>query len=126
VRDNPSLKAAMRWLGVPLDTSLPAGVFQDESRYVGSFGQFPNRGAAYAYFEGKREIHRRFTKTQRLGFLFELHPTGDVTARPNLQAFMVRASRATADMDPPPNPGDPRIASAVRRIADEMFGPLAD
>lgn len=123
VRDNASLKTAMRWLGVPLDTALPAGLYKDEAHYVGSFGQFPTRSAAYAYFEGKREIHRRFTRSQHLGYLFELHATGELTARANLQDFMARASRAANGMVPEPLPGDPRIASAVRRIADEMFGP---
>jgi hypothetical protein len=126
VRDNPSLHEALVWLGVPLDTSLPAGLYQDPSRYVASFGQFPTRAAAYAYFEGKREIARRFTKDQRLGFLFELHGSGDVTARPNLQEFMRQAARVTLSMSPPPEPGDPRIAAAVRQVADTMFGAVAD
>jgi hypothetical protein len=124
VRDNPSLKTAMRWLGVPLDTALPAGVYQDESRFVAAMGHFQSRAGAYAYFEGKREVHRRFTKDQRLGYLFELHATGDLTARPELVSFMIAASRATQKMDPPPEPNDPRIREAVRRIADEMFGPV--
>jgi hypothetical protein len=125
-RQNPSLRTALTWLGVPVDTVLPAGLYQDESHYVGSFGQFRSRSAAYAYFEGKREVFRRFTSDQRLGFLFELHGTGEVTARPNLREFMQRAVRATDAMTPPPEPGDPRIAAAVRQIADEMFGPMPD
>ncbi len=126
VRDNDSLKTAMRWLGVPLDTALPAGAYRDESRFVAALGQFPSRSAAYAYFEGKREIHRRFTRDQRLGYLFELHDTGDVTARPELTEFMARASQATDGMTPPPQPDDPRIRQAVQRIADEMFGPVSE
>ena len=123
-RDNVSLKQAMRWLDVPLETALPAGEFADESRYVGALGQFHSRTAAYSYFEAKREISRRFTKDQRLGFLFEMHGTGDITTRPWVDGFMDRATHLF-DADPnPPKPGDPRIAEGVRKLADAMLGPM--
>jgi hypothetical protein len=119
---NPSLRTGMKWLGVPLETALPAGVFLDPARYVGSLGQFPSRTAAYAYFEAKREIHRRFTTDQRLGFLFDLHGTGKVDVRPEVGDFAFRASRLFDGAAEPPPPGDPRIADAVQKLADDMFG----
>ncbi len=123
-RDNPSLKQAMRWLDVPLETALPAGQFADESRYVGALGQFTSRTAAYSYFEAKREISRRFTKDQRLGFIFEIQSTGDLSTRPWVDGFMDRATHLfDADPNPPP-PGDPRITDAVRKLADAMLGPM--
>ena len=126
VRDNPSLHVGMSWLGVPPDRALPAGVFGDTSRYRGAVGQFASRTAAYAYFEAKRELHRRFKPDQRLGYLFILKSSGDIEARPQVDDFAWRAAKAfDGDADPPP-PGDPRIAQRVRTIADEMFGPVPD
>jgi hypothetical protein len=122
VNPNPSLHLAMDWLGVPSNTALPAGSYVDRDRYVGALGQFATRTAAYAYFEAKREIYRRFTPDQRLGYLFELHGSGDVTLRPEMDDFLVRAAHLFDDVAPQASPGDPRIARAVRRLADEMFG----
>jgi hypothetical protein len=123
-RDNPSLKMAMKWLDVPLETALPAGLYKDDSRYVGALGQFTSRTAAYSYFEAKREISRRFTRDQRLGFLFEMHSTGDITTRPELDGFVDRATHLFDSAKDLPPPGDPRITEAVRKLADAMFGPM--
>src|SRR5690606_20508562 len=57
---NPSVVEGMRWLGVPPGEALPAGMFADPSRFVGALSQFPNRASAWAYFEAKKEVHRRF------------------------------------------------------------------
>jgi hypothetical protein len=124
---NPSLRTGMKWLGVPLETALPAGVFLDPARYVGALGQFPSRAAAYAYFEAKREIHRRFTPDQRLGFVFTLHGTGKVDMRPEISNFAVKAIHLfdATDAKDLPAPGDPRIRAAVRALATNMFGPFA-
>ena len=123
-RDNPSLKMAMKWLDVPLDSALPAGLYKDDSRYVGAVGQFTSRTAAYSYFEAKREISRRFTKDQRLGFLFEMHSTGDISTRPEVDGFVDRATHLFDDTKELPPPGDPRITEAVRKLADVMLGPM--
>ena len=126
VRANPSLKLAMQWLGVPLGEALPPIFFVDQKNYVGSLGQFSSRTAAYSYFEGKRELHRRFQKNQRLGFLFVLHGSGDISARPEIDDFMVKATHVFDGVSDPPPPGDERITKEVRRLADATFGPLAD
>ncbi|MEO8874002.1 MAG: hypothetical protein ABI461_00315 [Polyangiaceae bacterium] len=122
-RDNPSLKMAMKWLDVPLESALPAGLYKDNARYVGALGQFTSRTAAYSYFEAKREISRRFTKDQRLGFLFEMHSTGDISTRPEIDGFMDRATHLFDEWKELPPPGDPRIGDAVRNLADAMLGP---
>lgn len=126
VHDNPSLHTAMRWLDVPMTTTLPAGIFVDPDRYIGAFGQFPSRTHAYAYFEGKREVYRRFTKNQRLGYIFELEPTGVISLRPRIASFLDDAAHAYDGDRDLPEPGDPRIRARVREIADRAFGRLDD
>jgi hypothetical protein len=126
INDNPSLGVGVHWLGVPPDTALPAGLYYDPARYVGALGQFPNRTAAFAYFEAKRELHRRFQRNQRLGFLFTLSGYGNVGVRPEVSKFTFDASHLfDAEANPPP-PGDPRITREVRRFADATFGPAPD
>lgn len=121
---NPSIVAGMKWLGVPASEGLPAGRFADPSRYVGALGQFPSRTAAWSYFEAKHELHRRFTMDQRLGFMLSMSSNGKVDVRPEIVAFAFRAAQLF-DRDPsPPEPGDPRIVAAVRKLADETFGPF--
>jgi hypothetical protein len=126
VNDNPSLSIAIKWIGVPPDTALPAGLYYDPSRWVGALGQFQTRTAAYAYFEAKRELHRRFQRSQRLGFLFSLSGYGNVDVRPEITRFAFDASHLFDRETTPPEPGDPRIAREVRRFADATFGPAPD
>lgn len=121
---NPSVVEGMKWLGVPPGEALPAGRFADPARYVGALGQFKTRTNAWSYFEAKRELHRRFTMDQRLGFLLTIDNNGVVDVRPEITSFAGKASHLF-DQDPnPPEPGDPRIEAAVRKLADETFGPF--
>lgn len=121
---NPSVVEGMKWLGVPPGEALPAGRFADPARYVGALGQFPTRTAAWSYFEAKRELHRRFTMDQRMGFLLSVDGSGRIDVRPEISAFTARAGHLF-DGDPsPPEPGDPRIAAAVRKLAADAFGPF--
>jgi hypothetical protein len=121
---NPSIVEGMKWLGVPPGEALPAGRFGDPARYVGALGQFQTRTAAWSYFEAKHELHRRFTMDQRMGFLLSIDNNGRVDVRPEISAFTSRAGHLF-DNDPnPPEPGDPRIEAAVRKLASETFGPF--
>jgi hypothetical protein len=116
----------MNWIGVPPGEGLPAGLFADPSRYVGALGQFPTRSSAWLYFEAKKELHRRFTMDQRLGYVLILDGNGRVDVRPEITAFTIKASHLF-DNDPnPPEPGDPRMTAAVRKLAAEAFGPFAE
>jgi hypothetical protein len=126
VNHNPSLAIGIHWLGVPPDTALPAGLYYDPALYVGALGQFHDRTSAYTYFEAKRELHRRFQRNQRLGFLFTLSGNGNVDVRPEIARFAFDAAHLFDDDPAPPNPGDPRIAREVRRFADATFGPAPD
>jgi len=112
----------MAWLGVPPGEALAAGQFADPARYVGALGQFGTRTAAWSYFEAKRELFRRFTPDQRLGFLLSIDDNGKVDVRPDITTFTMRASTLFEDDPHPPEPGDPRIEAAVRKLAAEQFG----
>jgi hypothetical protein len=126
INDNPSLAVGIRWLGVPANGALPAGMYYDPALYVGAFGQFRDRTEAYAYFEAKRELHRRFQRNQRLGFLFTLSGNGNVDVRPEVAGFAFDACHLFDGEANPPQPGDPRITREVRRFADATFGPAPD
>jgi hypothetical protein len=121
---NPSIVQGMAWLGVPPGEALPAGIFAEPSRFVAALGQFPTRTSAWAYFEAKRELHRRFSMDQRLGYLLTIDGNGRIDVRPEISGFAFKAAHLF-DADPsPPEPGDPRLAAAVRKLADESFGPF--
>ncbi|MBX3230436.1 MAG: hypothetical protein KIT84_03120 [Labilithrix sp.] len=123
---NASIVEGMKWLGVPPGEALPVYRFADPSRYVAALGQFTNRTQAYSYFEGKHEVHRRFTADQRMGFVFTLDSYGRIGVRPEISTFVARCAHMY-DADPhPPEPFDPRIEKDCRKIADEMFGPFPD
>lgn len=121
---NPSIVAGMQWLGVPPGEALPAGRFADPKRFVGALGQFSSRTAAWSYFEAKRELHRRFTTDQRLGYMLTIDGNGRVDVRPEISGFAMRASQLFSNEETPPEPGDPRITAAVRKLADDTFGPF--
>lgn len=123
---NPSIVAGMTWLKVPPGVSLPAGIYADPKRYVGALGQFPTRTAAWSYFEAKHELHRRFTMDQRLGYLVAIDGNGRISVRPEISDFAIKASHLFDDDPKPPEPGDPRIEAAVRKLAADVFGPFPD
>ncbi len=123
---NPSIVEGMTWLGVPPGEALAAGKFADPKRYVAALGQFPTRTSAWLYFEAKHEIHRRFTMDQRLGYVLSIDGNGRIDVRPEIIAFAIRASHLFETDPKPPEPGDPRIEEAVRKLAAEAFGPFPD
>lgn len=123
---NPSVVDGMKWIGVPPGYGMPAGLFADPSRYVGALGQFPTRSSAWLYFEAKKELHRRFTMDQRLGYVLTLDGNGRVDVRPEITAFTIQASHLFDKEAVPPEPGDPRMTAAVRKLAAEAFGPFAE
>lgn len=123
---NASITKAMAWLGVPAGEALPAGAFMAPERYVAALGQFPNRTSAWAYFEAKREVFRRFTTDQRLGYVLELRGSGELKVRPHITDFAWDAAKLFEGQPEQPPAGDPRIAQAVRALADKRFGPFPD
>lgn len=127
VNQNASVLAGMKWIGVALDSAaIPAATFLDESRFVAALGRFRTRAAAYAYFEAKRELHRRFQKDQRLGFLFNLKWTGDIEVHPEIEEFAYAAAERFSEEGSASSIHDPCIATTVRAMATERFGPFKD
>jgi hypothetical protein len=125
--DHPSLLVGKQWLGVPLSEALPAGYYYDPSRMVASMGQFGSRSAAFAYFEGKRELFRRFAKRdQRLGYMFKLRGSGNIELRDDVTRFVIGVAHLFDGVQDPPPWGDPRITKVVRKYADAYFGPVPD
>ena len=123
---NPSIVKTMQWLDVPPGEALPAGAFMDPTRYVAALGQFANRTAAWSYLEAKREIFRRFAVDQRLGYVLALSNNGELTVRPQISEFAFEAAKLFQGAAEQPSPGDPRIAAAVRSLADKVFGPFGE
>ena len=127
VRFQPSLDLALGWLGVRRDQAFPAGIYEDESRFVAALGQFPSRVNAHAYFAAKRELYRRFHHPdQRLGFIFTMKGSGEVHLREEIADFVVNASHLFDAWSPPPDPRGPEIIAGVRAFADRTFGPSPD
>lgn len=123
---NPSIVEGMKWLGVPPGEALPVYRFASPDRYVGSLGQFTSRTQAWSYFEGKREVHRRFSADQRMGFIFSLDDYGRIGVREEISHFVASCAHMYDGVPNPPPPGDPRIERDCRKIADETFGPLPE
>jgi hypothetical protein len=121
IQKNASLRVVVEYLAVPLDTFLPAGLFADPKRYVGAIGTLGTRTAALAYFEAKREIYRRFTPDQKLGNIF-ISASGDMLLRPEIEAFLTQAVKLFEGARVAPR--EAAIATAVRALADDTFGPV--
>lgn len=127
VRFQPSLDLALDWLGVPRDQALPAGMYEDESRFVAALGQFPSRVNAHAFFAAKRELYRRFHHPdQRLGFIFTMKGSGEIHLRSEIADFVVNASHLFDAYSPAPDLHGPEIVAGVRAYADRTFGPSPD
>ncbi len=124
--DLRSIDEIMTFLGVPRGEAYPVGLFAEPSRYVAAIGPLPSRAAAWSYFEAKREVYRRFTADQRIGHVLAVSGNGELSVRPEILAFAAEASRLWNREATPPLPGDPRIARAVRELADQRFGPFPD
>lgn len=125
-RAHPALDLVKKWLEVPANEALPAAYYYDPKRMVASMGQFGNRSAAFAYFEGKRELYRRFKKDQRAGYVFKLRGTGNIELRDDVTRFIVNVAHLLDGVQDPPPWGDPRITRIVRKYADAYFGPVPD
>jgi hypothetical protein len=121
---NPTIVRAMEWLGVPAGLAYPVSSFIAPERFVGALGPMRSRTSAWAYFEAKREIYRRFTEDQRLGAVLTLGEQGQLGVRQSIVDFAFDASHLFDAVAPEPPPGDPRIRSAVQELASKRFGPL--
>ncbi len=67
---NPSMQVALRWLEIRTPEFLLAGALVDDSRRVAVLSAGYSPAEVERYFALKRELHRRFTRDQKLGHLF--------------------------------------------------------
>jgi hypothetical protein len=123
LRPNRSLRVALEWLQVPTDESLPAGLFADPARYRGAIGGIGSLTAARCYYAAKEELYRRFTESQKLGFIFRLDGL-DIQLRDEIDDF-VRKAIALFNSDPEA-PDLETVKLAISELAAERFGELPD
>lgn len=119
LRRHPSLQRLLGWLGVPRESGLPAGLLADPARSVAALGQLPSLGAARGYFAAKRELHRRFTRDQRLGNVFALDGA-QLSLRRQLVVFLEGAVNLIHEADDDPDAGE--IDRRVQELAARLFG----
>ncbi len=103
---NPSMRVVLDWLEIESPTILLAGELLDENRRALLADRRRTRGQIEAYFERKRELHRRFTADQRLGNAFEWGVLG-LKLRPKVREFL--------DLDR-------AVATDATILATEVFG----
>ena len=84
---NRSMRVALDWLEIDSPKILLAGELLDENRRVLLADRRRTRHQIEAYFERKRELHRRFTADQRLGNAFEWGVLG-LRLRPKVREFL--------------------------------------
>jgi hypothetical protein len=103
---NRSLRVVLEWLEIGSPTILLAGELLHEDRRVLLADRRRTRAQIDAYFERKRELHRRFTPDQRLGNAFEWGVFG-LRLRPKVRQFL--------DLDR-------AVGREARVFAAELFG----
>jgi hypothetical protein len=103
---NRSMRVVLDWLEIDSPTILLAGELLDQDRRVLLADRRRTRTQIDAYFERKRELHRRFTAGQRLGSVFDWGVMG-LRLRPKVQEFL--------DLDR-------AVGREARVLAAEVFG----
>jgi hypothetical protein len=107
--DNPSVRVALRWVGIDTAEFLLAGDLVAEERRVTLVSRGLTEHEIERYFALKRELHRRFTDDQRVGNVMYWRLQG-LRLRPAVDRYYEVG--VANDVDP-----------AV--LADRMFGPLS-
>jgi hypothetical protein len=84
---NRSMRVVLDWLEIDSPTILLAGELLDDDRRMLLADRRRTRAQIDAYFERKRELHRRFTADQRLGSVFDWGVMG-LRLRPGVREFL--------------------------------------
>ncbi|MBC8026405.1 MAG: hypothetical protein H7Y89_10460 [Steroidobacteraceae bacterium] len=103
---NRSMRVVLDWLEIHSPTILLAGELLEENRRVLLAERRRTRAQIEAYFERKRELHRRFTADQRLGNVLDWRGL-TLKLRPRVREFL--------DLDR-------AVGSEARVFAAEVFG----
>lgn len=107
---NRSMRVALDWLRMNSPDLLIAGDIVAEFRRVALLSAPYSEAEIAAYFELKRELHRRFTADQRLGDVFAW--TGSqLRVRSQIAAYFDAGMSGGVD---------------ARTLASQVFGPLED
>lgn len=118
IRDNRSLAVVLRWLKFHDTRIMPAGAFAAPWRRVAIFSRTLTPAQITAYFAIKRELHRRFTRDQRLGVLFQWQG-GKLRFRPEVEAFRRQGLALAGNPGMAPDPE--RIEAAIHGFAARYF-----
>lgn len=70
-KDNPSLMNVLDWWGVNDSRSIPVGSLVQNLELVGELGTKEERLRAMTFNAFKKEVHKRFTKDQKMGNIFK-------------------------------------------------------
>jgi len=118
---NDSVTVILAWLGITTpDIIPPAAIVADSSR-VGLFSRRDSPAQVEAWFAVKAELHRRFTRDQKLGNVLYLPPLGGLKFQPPVAAFMAATNAAAADWD---DLAPEEIDRRVRALAARELGPF--
>lgn len=120
MRDNPSLQVVLHWLKIRARQAIPAAALIREDRHVVTLSLEYSPAQIEAYFEIKRELHRRFTADQKLGNVIDWSASS-LRWRDEVQQFMIRGLAAFAGQ----KPQSPRLVpDTVQALAAEILGPM--
>lgn len=119
ISTNRSLGVALAWLRMEAPTVLPAGTLVPDEQRVALLSREFTPSQVNAYFEIKRELHRRFTADQKLGNVFRWS-WGGLKLRKNVGAFMQEGMDLAKSTPPSAEPG-----GEIRALAAKRLGPLA-
>ena len=122
-RANRSMRVVLDWLRIRSPGAIQADTLVRGANLVARLSVERTATEIRAMAAAKRELHRRFTCNQRVGNVFRRTFDG-IDFRPGVRVFLDRAVALFHDRTVAPGPA--AADAAVRRLADELFGPLPE
>ncbi len=119
-RDNHSLKIVHEWLRINDTSVIQAGSLVDPNKHIVTLSRYHSPREIQLYIATREELHRRFTKEQKLGNLFEW--TGfRLKFRPTVTQFH---DAAMLLLKKNKSPDWKTTQMAVRQLAVKYWGPF--
>jgi hypothetical protein len=118
---NTSLSVAIRWLKLDNEMTLPADTLIEGAETVAVISHDLSMTEIRLWHEIRRELFRRFTPDQRLGYLFNWRGS-ELEYRQDVQTFIDQALALKSVL--PAAAGKEALRMAVARLAGALFGPL--
>lgn len=117
-RENKSLKIVHEWLKITDKTVIQAGSLIDPKKHIVTLSHNHSYREIQLYIATREELHRRFTKDQKLGNIFEW--TGfRLKFRPSIAQFSDKAILLLKNNE---HPSWKATQAAVRKLANEYWG----